>query len=217
MNCILLSGGLFQIYSNIKENYLSYEDLINKISISLLNNCPNIKKTFEKYKKMNIDNKKTIKVINKEFIEKLNENSKIKIYNLFEKQNNYFETIHLETLYSFFEKFDKIYFNYDTLLNLLIDWNVFNILNIEINKITLCLNVKEILNDKKNNPRNYLVFDTNLERLYNYHLLGCFTVYLSHLVKMDLETNEQKEYIDKFNDHNLNVLNKNGIFFDFSL
>ena len=34
---------------------------------------------------------------------------------------------------------------------------------------------------------------------------------------MDLETNEQKEYIDKFNDHNLNVLNKNGIFFDFSL
>ena len=109
MNCILLSGGLFQIYSNIKENYFSYEDLINKISISLLNNCPNIRKIFEKYKKMNIDNKKTIEVINKEFIEELNGNSKIKIYNLFEKQNNYFETIHLETLYSFFEKFDKIF------------------------------------------------------------------------------------------------------------
>jgi hypothetical protein len=31
MNCVLLSGGLFQIYSNIKENYLSYEDITDKL------------------------------------------------------------------------------------------------------------------------------------------------------------------------------------------
>ena len=216
MNCILLTGGLFQIYSNIKENYLSYEDLIEKLSISLLNNSPNVKKIFEKYMKMNIDSK-TIEMINKEFIEELNENSEKKICNVFESQNNNFETIHLKTLYSFFDKFDKIYFNYDNLLFLLIDRNVFNLLNIEINKITLCLNIKEILNDKNINPHNFLVFDTNLEILYNYHLYGCFTVYLSHLVKMDLETNKQKEYIDKFNQSNLNILNEKGIFFDFSL
>ena len=80
MNCVILAGGLFQIYSNIKENYLSYEDIINKIStsISLLNNFPNVKKIFEKYMIMNIGSK-AIEIINKEFFEELNGNSEKKL------------------------------------------------------------------------------------------------------------------------------------------
>ena len=216
MNCILLSGGLFQIYSNIKDNYLSYEDLIKKLSISLFNNCPKVTKILKKYMKIQIDSK-TIEKINKEFIDELNENSEKKINNLFEGQSEYFETIHLKTLYLFFEQFDKIYFNYDNLLYLLIDWNIFNLLNIEINKVTLCLNIKNIFTDKEINPHNFLVFDNKLETLYNYHVIGCFTVYLSHLVKMDLDTIEEKKYIDNFNENNLIMLNEKGIFFDFSL
>ena len=216
MNCILLSGGLFQIYSNYKDNYLSYEDLTNKLLTSFNQNNTNIKKIFEEYKNRLIESK-TIKEINKEFINKINKNSEKKINNLFEGQNKYLEIINLKTLYLFFDKFNKIYFNYENLLYLLIDFNIFNLLNIDIHYITFCINIKEIFNDKKINPQKYLVFDTRLETLYHYHLLGCFTVYLSHLVKMDLVNDEQKAYIDKFNDANLIVLNEKGIFFDFSL
>ena len=53
MNCILFSGGLFQIYSNIKENYLSYEDLSDKISKLFLPNFPNIKTMSQNYKNIN--------------------------------------------------------------------------------------------------------------------------------------------------------------------
>ena len=53
MNCILFSGGLFQIYSNIKENYLSYEDLSDKISKLFLPKFPNIKTISQNYKNIN--------------------------------------------------------------------------------------------------------------------------------------------------------------------
>ena len=217
MNCILLSGGLFQIYSNIKENYISYEDMTNKLLIAFNQNNTNIKTIFEEYKSGLIEESKTIKEINKEFINKINKNSEKKINNIFEGQNKDFEIIKLKPLYSFFEKFNKIYFNYDNLLYLLIDFNIFNLLNIDIHCITFYINIKEIFNNKNINPQKFLVFDTRLETLYHYHLLGCFTVYLSHLVKMDLVNDEQKAYIDKFNDANLIVLNEKGIFFDFSL
>jgi hypothetical protein len=95
--------------------------------------------------------------------------------------------------------------------------NIFKLLNIEIKRIIFTLNICEIFKDKNNIPKTFLVFDTKLETLYSYHSLGCFTVYLSHLVKMDLKDQKEKEYIDKFNDNNLAILNEKGIFFDFSL
>ena len=217
MNCILLSGGLFQIYSNIKENYLSYEDLTNKISESYKQYYPNIKNIFEKY--MNIKELKSNKIneINIEFINQINKDSKKQINNLFKGEEKSFETIVLKELYLFFDKFNKIYFNYDNLLYLLIDYNIFNLLNIDISHITFYLNINEIFNNKDIDPKKYIVFDTNLETLYHYHSLGCFTVYLSHLVKMDLKNDEEKGYIDEINNNNLDILNDKGIFYDFSL
>jgi inositol-1,3,4-trisphosphate 5/6-kinase/inositol-tetrakisphosphate 1-kinase len=136
---------------------------------------------------------------------------------MFEGQKDNFETIDLNKLYLFFDKFAKIYFNYNNLLYLLIDYNIFTLLEIKIDNITFELNIKDLFNNKDINPKKYLIFDTKLETLYYYHSLGCFTVYLSHLVKMDLKSDEEKKYIDDFNDNNLMVINNKGIFFDFSL
>ena len=214
MNCILLSGGLFQIYSNIVEDYLSYEDLTNKI----LNKYPNIKNILDKYKNIKKLESKSIEAINEAFIKELNIDSQKQISNnLFEGQKENFETIDLKQLHLFFDKFNKIYFNYDNLLYLLIDFNIFKLLDIKITNITLCLNINDILNNKEINTKKYIVFDNVLDNLYYYHSLGCFTVYLTHLVKIDLKTDKQMQYIDSFNDKNLVTLNDKGIFFDFSL
>ncbi len=217
MNCILLSGGLFQIYSNIVEDYLSYEDITNKLFYS--QNNPNIKTVIDKYKNIKRLESKPINEINEELIKELNRNSqKLISNNLFEGQKDNFETINLKTLYLFFDKFEKIYFNYNNLLYLLIDYNIFKLLDIKIDSITFDLNINEIFtNNKEINPKKYIIFDNILETLYQYYSIGCFTVYLSHLVKMDLKTDEQKKYIDDFNDKNISVINSKGIFFDFSI
>ena len=217
MNCILFSGGLYQIYSNIKENYLSYEDLTDKISKSFFTLSPNIKTIFQSYKNTNSIDNENINEINEKFLKEINNSCPKQITNLFEGQKNNFETIMLNYLYSFFDKFNNIYFKYDNLLYLLIDYNIFKLLNIDISKITFCLDISNFFQDKNFEPKSFLIFDTNLDNLYYYHSLGCFTVYLSHLVKMDLKNDEEKAYIDNFNSKNLSILNKNGIFFDFSM
>ena len=213
MKCILLSGGLFQIYSNINENILSYEDLANILYLKY----SKAKKDIEKLANIKTLDKRSINDINSVLINILNKNYDIKIGNLFEGQKENFETIDLNQLVSFLHKFQKVYFNYENLLYLLLDYNIFKLLDIDISQITFYLNIKEIFNDKENIPQKYLVFDNKLETLYFYHSLGCFTVYLSHLVKIDLKTENEKKYIDEFNNRNLAVLNDKNIFFDFSL
>ena len=52
MNCVLLSGGLFQIYTNNEENFLSYEDIANKLIKTLAKKYPNISDIFAKYQKI---------------------------------------------------------------------------------------------------------------------------------------------------------------------
>ena len=211
MNCVLLSGGLFQIYSNIKENYLSYEDITNKLIKSYIKENSNIKIIFNKY--LNIKTEIIdIKETNDSFLKELNIDN-----NLFELQKDNFETINIQLLYLFINKFQRVYFNYDNLLYLLFDVNVFNILNIDIKNIFFCLNINDTLKQDNIDYKKFIIFDTKLQNLLYYHNLGCFTVYLSHLVKMDLKNDEEKNYIDKFNNDNLAILNNKGIFFDFSI
>ena len=216
MNCILLSGGLFQIYSNFKENYLSYDDMANKLIQNFTKENSNIAEIFKKYQniKTNVKNiKETKEIFNKELDINKNNNS----FNLFEAQNNNFETINLELFYSFIKKFKQVYFNYENLLFLLFDLNIFELLNIETQNVEFCLDIKNIIETKNIDHKTIIVFDIKLENLLYYHYLGCFTVYLSHLVKMDLQNEEQIKYIEKFNEDNLVILIKNGIFFDFSI
>ena len=100
---------------------------------------------------------------------------------------------------------------------MLFDLNVFELLNIETQNIEFCLGINNIIETNNIEHKTIIVFDTKLENLLYYHSSGCFTVYLSHLVKMDLLNEEQLKYIEKFNEDNLVILNKHGIFFDFSV
>ena len=216
MNCILLSGGLFQIYSNIKENYLSYDDMTNKLIQSFSGEKSKITEVFNKYKIIKV-NTENIKETNEVFLKEFNNNIDNYSFNLFEEQKNNFETIDLQLFYSFIKKFKQVYFSYDNLLYLLFDFNIFQTLNIETENIIFCLGINTILNQKNIEYKKIIVFDTKLQNLLYYHSLGCFTVYLSHLVKMDLQNDEQRNYIDKFNDENLIIINNKGVFFDFSI
>ena len=216
MNCILLSGGLFQIYSNNKENYLSYKDISNKLIKSYIKEYPSIEEIFNKYVKIKTEVSE-LKDTNEKFLKELNINISNNSFNIFEGQKNNFETIDLQLFYSFIKNFKNVYFNYDNLLYLLFDYNAFQLLNVETENIVFCMNIDSILKQKNTDYKKVIVFDIKLKNLLYYHSLGCFTVYLSHLVKMDLIDEEQKNLIDIFNDDNLNILNEKGIFFDFSV
>ena len=117
MNCILLSGGLFQVYSNFKENYLTYEDIANKLIKAFSKQNPNINEIFNKYLKTKKDvNVENINEKNDEFLKEINMNINNNSFNIFEQQKNNFETINLPIFYSFINKFKKVYFNYENLL-----------------------------------------------------------------------------------------------------
>lgn len=218
MNCFLLSGGLFQIYSNPVDYFISYEDISRKSLDYYSSTHPNIAYTFHKYyNTIELSKSENLEKINREFINEFNLYSDMPMSILFEDRKNNFETIVLSYLDQFIQKFQKVYFNYENLLYLLIDYNVFKLLGIDINDIYFTLNANIIMNEEKINPRKCLICDYDLNTLYYYHKLGCFTIYLSHLAKMSLPTQEDKDYINHINENNIKLLDEKGIFFDFSL
>jgi hypothetical protein len=218
MNCFLLSGGLFQIYSNPVDYFISYEDISRKSLDYYSSTHPNIAYTFHKYyNTIELSKSENLEKINREFINEFNLYSDMPMSILFEDRKNNFETIVLSYLDQFIQKFQKVYFNYENLLYLLIDYNIFKLLGIDINDIYFTLNANIIMNEEKINPRKCLICDYDLNTLYYYHKLGCFTIYLSHLAKMSLPTQEDKDYINHINENNIKLLDEKGIFFDFSL
>ncbi len=220
MNCFLLSGGLFQIYSNPIDYFISYEDISAKALSLYSSNYPNIMQTFSKYHNIIVLSEyeqSNIEVINQGFINELNLESRKPISILFEDRKNNFETIVLKYLDLFIQKFKKVYFNYDNLLYLLIDYNILKLLGVDISKINFTLNIDFIIHKEKINPKKCLICDYDLNSLYYYHKLGCFTIYLCHLVKMSLPTQEDKDYINHINDNNIKIVEEKGKFFDFSL
>ena len=218
MNCFLLSGGLFQIYSNPVDYFISYEDISRKSLDYYSSTHPNIAYTFHKYyNTIELSKSENLEKINREFINEFNLYSDMPMSILFEDRKNNFETIVLSYLDQFIQKFQKVYFNYENLLYLLIDYNIFKLLGIDINDIYFTLNANIIMNEEKINPRKCLICDYDLNTLYYYHKLGCFTIYLSHLAKMSLPTQEDKDYINYINENNIKLLDEKGIFFDFSL
>ena len=95
MNCFLLSGGLFQIYSNPIDYFISYEDISNKALRLYSNECPNIVSTFNKYYKIIILSKSKqsdIEKININFLNEINRDSNKPLSILFEDIKNHFET-----------------------------------------------------------------------------------------------------------------------------
>ena len=220
MNCFLLSGGLFQIYSNPIDYFISYEDISNKALRLYSNESPNIVSTFNKYYNTIILSKSeqsNIEKINIDFLNEINGDSNKPLSILFEDIKNHFETIVLNYLDLFIEKFRKVYFYYENLLYLLIDYNIFKLLGIDMSQINFTLNIDIIINEEGLNPKKCLICDYDLNNLYYYHSLGYFTIYLSHLAKMSLPTEESKDYINNINDTNIKILEEKGIFFDFSL
>ena len=220
MNCFLLSGGLFQIYSNPIEYFISYKDISNKAIRFYSPSYPNILSTFSKYYNISFLSKqeqKYLEKVNLDFLNELNLESHKPLSLLFEDIKDHFETIVLSYLDLFLEKFKNVYFYYQNLLYLLIDYNIFKLLGIDTSLIHFTLNVKEIINEEGINPHKCLIFDYDLKNLYYYHTLGYFTIYLSHLAKMSLPTQQDKDYINNINGKNIEVLEKRGVFFDFSL
>ena len=220
MNCFLLSGGLFQIYSNPVDYFISYEDISNKAIRLYSPIYPNFASTFNKYyniMSLQKNEHTNIEKINLDFMQELNLDSPMPISILFEDIKSHFETIVLNYLDLFLEKFKNVYFYYENLLYLLIDYNIFKLLGIDMSLINFTLNTDIIIREKQISPKKCLICDYDLNNLYYYHSLGCFTIYLSHLAKMSLPTQKDKDYINSINDNNIRTLEEKGIFFDFSL
>ena len=220
MNGVVLSGGLFQVFSFIDKYCISYEEIKNHMikSLSLLNLEP--KKILDKYEKItSFDDlsEKSIEKINEKFLEELNTNNKEKILNIFEAKN--IEVISLTHLKNFILKFKKFYFNYENLLYLLFDYNIFKLFKIESESLSFSLNIniEQIKQTLNVSYQKFLIFDFDLNRLYKYHILGAFTIYLSCLVNTEYFCDEHKTYCIRLREKNLSVINDKGMFFDFAI
>ena len=157
MNCFLLSGGLFQIYSNPIDYFISYQDISRKSIDFYSSTHPNFTSTFNKYYNIITFSKNeqtNIEKINADFINELNLDCVRPIATLFEDRKDNFETIVLNYFYSFLEKFNKVYFEYQNLLYLLIDYNIFKLLGIDMSQIQFTLNLDLIITEEKLNPKN---------------------------------------------------------------
>ena len=155
MNCFLLSGGLFQIYSNPIEYFISYEDISNKALRMYSNESPNIVSIFGKYYNIVILSKSeqsNIEKINIDFLNEINRDSSKPFSLLFEDIKNHFETIVLNYFELFIEKFRKVYFYYENLLFLLIDYNIFKLLGIDMSQINFTLNIDLFINKEGLSP-----------------------------------------------------------------
>ena len=211
LNYLILCGGLYQIYSNPKYNYINYEDIINNLieGKNNLNNNINInsiKEIINKYK--NIKNEENIK----EYINILNE----KLNNFLQENLNFneFETINLSYLNDLYDKVN-IFFIHKNLMELYIDYKILEFFKIE-NKITFLLSnniEKKILSI----PKNFICFDYNLTNLYRYYLKGCWTVYCTCLLKMNFKKNIIQPYFKDLNKNNLEIIKNKSTFFDFSV
>ena len=217
MKLILLSGGLFQVYSNPIELFISYNDIYQKTLEFNSSFYSNLNVIFEKYYQITQMKKEELldlERLNNKFLNEINLGGRRSLTNLFEGKKDNFETIVLQYFYDFLDKFNEVYFNYENLLFLLIDYNIFKLLDIKTEKIKFILNIK--LEEENIPPTKCLVCDNDLSNLYYYHSLGCFTIFLAHLVKMSLSDEKEKLYVNEINCKNIDFLEKNGIFFDFS-
>ena len=91
MNCFLLSGGLFQIYSNPVDYFISYEDICRKALVYYSSTHPNLTTTFNKYyNTLILPKNENLEIINREFLNDFNLYSEMSISVLFEDRKNNF-------------------------------------------------------------------------------------------------------------------------------
>ena len=140
-----------------------------------------------------------IEKININFINELNLDSDNPLSLLFEDIKDHFETIVLKYLDLFLEQFKNVYFYYENLLYLLIDYNIFKLLGIDTSLIHFTLNIDEIINGEGINQKKCLICDYDLKNLYYYHILGFFNIYLLYLSKMCLLINLDHDSINSIN------------------
>ena len=107
-----------------------------------------------------------IEKININFINELNLDSDNPLSLLFEDIKDHFETIVLKYLDLFLEQFKNVYFYYENLLYLLIDYNIFKLLGIDTSLIHFTLNIDEIINGEGINQKKCLICDYDLKNLY---------------------------------------------------
>lgn len=65
-------------------------------------------------------------------------------------------------------------------------------------------------------PKNYFIFDFDLERLFHYHSMGTWTAYITNYIKIQCKNDLVSSY-NTLNINNLNIIRTKGIFFNFSV
>lgn len=220
----IISGGLFQVYYEPNELYENYEDMKKKIIHKLSKNFEKnsiieIQNIFSKYEVLK-ENDKNISP--QEIKEKIDTELKPILNNqtpenIFFNISN-FQTIPLQYLVELLSKY-KIYFIHKNLLDLYIDYSIMKCLNLNnIDNIVFSLEYNQSIKSQiESSPKTSVIFDFNLVNLLQYHIQGCITVYLTHLLKTLLSSTQNKDYFDELNNSNLDVIREHQTFFTFSI
>ena len=219
INIVIFNGGLFQVYQNPKENFRNYNEITKKFTKKLIENFPNINEEkitnfFEKYSERTWGCKLIDELLNDFDVELKKLCGSDSYLDILFKGSDY-ETIPKKYLDSLSES-TNVYFIHENCLNLILDYKIMYSLQMENGIIFSLREDLRITSSIDRTPKHFICFDYNLVNLHNYHEYGCWTIYLTPFIKMNLNNNKD-EYFDNLNIFNLKVLKKYKKFFDFSL
>lgn len=224
LSLYIISGGLFQVYYDPNELYENYEDMKKKIIHKLSKNFPKnsileVQNIFSKYEVLK---ENEINISPQEIKDKIDIELK-PILNNQKPESVFFDvpafqTIPLQFFVELLQKY-KIYFLHKNLLDLYFDYSIMNCLNIEkSDNIVFSLEYNQSTKSQiESSPKTNVIFDFNLDNLLQYHIQGCVTVYLTHLLKTLVPLSQNKDYFNNLNKSNLDVLRKHQTFFTFSI
>jgi len=214
---IVLSG-LNQIYSSTIEEISSFDQIntifVNNLSISskLSQKSPEvikniIQKFISDYNLKDFD----IGKFSLDFENYIRENVKIHEYNIKDilKLNNFF-SIDKTYYQSFLDQSIQITITNGNLLFLYFEYVILGYFNLAT--ILLFKLENEVMSHISKSPKSYIVLSHDIEYLYNFHKLNCWTIFLASFV---YNTNfDKKEYcLNVLNEKNKSFIRKNGKFF----
>lgn len=227
MKVVLFDGGLFQIYVYSTEIFSGFKEMSQFVQKNIQKLYPTVKvfeleKLFEFYE---IQTKIVGEINSQQLVEEFNSNLKL----LTQETNdfNYKNILHLNSLDIIPLKFinqiiedkNELIFLYSNLMDLLLDLLYLININLDISNISFALKSNQILmNEIKNCPKNYIIFDKNVENLYHYHINGSWVVYLTLFEIVRYESNSlYRAEFNEIKEKNKKIFEKHGNFLDFQI
>ena len=207
---VVAQGGLNQIYTNHTQKFTEYDQILNFILDTAEKDAviePEEKQNLADYFKGDFS-----------YTESSEECSqyKLRLDNIIQKiSSSLFQDFYFIEQEIFLNINTQIMLLHKTALSAFIDYSLLKQINYD-SLFTVRLQDEVFLSEVKSNPKQYLIFDSNLSNLLTFHNLNTWTAYLTHYIFTTYYAEKENNPFYQLNKENLKILNNKGRFVNFS-